>query len=208
MFIKTAKDNKVPLTVYFIVVLIGIIFLSMDHKIPLQISINSYANDYLDRVFLIITKLAEGWGTVPILIYFIIKNWKKAVFIGICYGLTAIIAGLLKNYTFGLNYRPFAIPGLNTLETYHWIKNYDMPIYLSFPSGHTTTAFTFAIVLSLLNKNKWLSIIFISIACLVGLSRTLLSFHFLLDVVAGAIIGGVTSFILFVILKNRFDLSN
>ena len=207
MFIKTAKDNKLTLTVYFIVVFIGIIFLSMNPKIPLQININSYANDHLDRFFLIITKIAEGWGTVPILIYFLIKDWKKALFIGICYLLTAIIAVLLKNYTFGYNHRPFAIPELNTLETYHWIKSYKMPTSLSFPSGHTTTAFTFAIALSLLNKNKWFSIIFIVIASLVGLSRTLLSFHFLLDVVAGAIIGGVTSFILFVILKSRLNLT-
>lgn len=207
MFIKTAKDNKVLLSVYFTVILTGIIFLSISTKIPFQIYINSYANDQLDSFFLIVTKIAEGWGTVPILIYFLIKDWKKALFIGICYGVTAIIAVLLKNYTFGYNHRPFAIPELNTLETYHWIKNYKMPTSLSFPSGHTTTAFTFAIVLSLLNKNKWFSIIFIVIATLVGLSRTILSFHFLIDVVAGTIIGGVTSFILFVILKNRLDLS-
>lgn len=207
MFIKTIKDNKTPLTIYFIVVFIGIIFLSTEQKIPLQIHINSYANDHLDSFFLIITKIAEGWGTVPIILYLLIKDWKKALFICICYGITAIIAVLLKNYTFGYNHRPFGIPELNTLETYHWIKNYKMPTSLSFPSGHTTTAFSFAIVLSLVNKNKWFSIIFIVIASLVGLSRTLLSFHFLLDVVAGAIIGGLTSFILFVILKNRLDLS-
>ena len=207
MFIKTAKDNKIPLTIYFTVVLIGIIVLSMYQKIPLQIHINSYTNDHLDTFFLIITKIAEGWGTVPIILYLLIKDWKKALFICICYGLTAIIAFLLKNYTFGYNHRPFGIPELNTLKTYHWIKNYKMPTSLSFPSGHTTTAFTFAIVVSLLNKNKLFSIIFILIAILVGLSRALLSFHFLLDVVAGAIIGGVTSFIIFVILKIRLDLS-
>jgi membrane-associated phospholipid phosphatase len=208
MFIKTVKENKPLLISYLLVVVIGIIILSLDKKIPLQISINSFANDTLDSVFLIITKLAEGWITVPVLVYFLIKDWKKALFIGICYGVTAIIAALLKNYTFGYNHRPFGIDGLNQLETYHWIKNYKMPRSLSFPSGHTTTAFTFAIVLSLLNKNKWLSITFIVIASLVGLSRTLLSFHFLIDVVAGAIIGGVTSFILFVMLKKRFNIKS
>ena len=207
MFIKSVKENKIPLTIYFIVVAIGIIFLSTGKKIPLQIATNSYATDSFDSIFLVITKLAEGWLTVPILTYFLIKNWKKALFIGICYGLTAIIAGLLKHYTFGYNHRPFAVPSLNTLETYHWIKGYVMPTSLSFPSGHTTTAFSFAIALSLLNKNKWFSIIFILVASLVGLSRTLLSFHFLLDVVAGAFIGGVTSFALYVILKKRLGLN-
>lgn len=205
MFIKTVKDNKIPLVVYSIVLSLGIVFLLKYPKIPLQVNINTYANDDLDVFFLIITKLAEGWITVPVLIYFLIKDWKKALFIGICYGFTAIIAALLKNYTFGYNHRPFAIPYLNTLETYHWIKNYKMPTSLSFPSGHTTTAFTFAMILSLFNKNKWLSIIFIMLASLVGLSRIILSFHFLLDVVGGAIIGGITSFALFVMFKNRFD---
>jgi membrane-associated phospholipid phosphatase len=208
MFIKTVKENKTPLTSYFLVVAIGIIVLSFNQKIPLQINTNTYASNTLDSVFLIITKLAEGWFTVPILIYFLIKDWKKALFIGLCYGITAVIAGVLKNYTFGYNHRPFAIPALNQLETYHWIKDYKMPTSKSFPSGHTTTAFAFAMVISLINKNKWWSIVFIFIASLIGLSRTLLSFHFLLDVVAGAAIGGVTSFILFVILKKRFGLNN
>lgn len=207
MFIKSVKENKIPLTTYFIVVIIGIILLSLDQKIPLQIKTNNLASDSLDSIFLLITKLAEGWVTVPILIYFLIKDWKKALFIGICYAVTAIIAALLKNYTFGYNHRPFATTALNTIETYHWIKDYKMPTSLSFPSGHTTTAFSFAIVLSLLNKNKSWSFIFIFIACLIGFSRTILSFHFLLDVVAGAIIGGITSFILFVILKKRLSLN-
>jgi len=185
-----------------------VLFYHSIKKIPLQISTNQFTSDSLDLFFLFITKLAEGWLTVPILIYFLINDWRKAILIGICYGVTAIIAIIIKNYAFDVNSRPFGVSVLNQLESYHWIKNYKMPTGNSFPSGHTTTAFTFAIILSLLNKNKWLSIPFVLIAGLIGFSRTFLSFHFLIDVVVGSIIGGVTTFSLYVMLNNRFRFKN
>tara|TARA_B100000795_G_C22794207_1_gene438513 strand:+ start:1421 stop:2047 length:627 start_codon:yes stop_codon:yes gene_type:complete len=208
MILKTATENKPLIISYITLLLIGFTFLAFNQKIDLQIKVNQYTSDSLDIIFLFITRLAEAWFTVPILIYFLIKDWKKAIFIGICYGLTALIAIIIKYYAFDINSRPFGFSSLDKFNNYHWIQNYKMPIYNSFPSGHTTTAFTFAFILSLINKNKWLSIPFVLIAGLVGFSRIFLSFHFLIDVVAGAIIGGVTSFLLYVILKKRFCLKN
>ncbi|HEY6915220.1 MAG TPA: phosphatase PAP2 family protein [Paludibacter sp.] len=59
----------------------------------------------------------------------------------------------------------------------------------SFPSGHTTTAFAFFLVLAFYTKKPALHFLYFILAALVGYSRIYLSQHFALDVFAGSIIG-------------------
>lgn len=59
----------------------------------------------------------------------------------------------------------------------------------SFPSGHTTTAFAFFLVLAFYTKKPALHFLYFVLAVLVGYSRIYLSQHFALDVLAGSIIG-------------------
>jgi membrane-associated phospholipid phosphatase len=67
----------------------------------------------------------------------------------------------------------------------------------SFPSGHTTTAFTIAAVCGLLSGKRSLVILFIIVAGLAGLSRIVVGAHWPMDVLAGvfggwlAAIGGI-----------------
>jgi undecaprenyl-diphosphatase len=60
--------------------------------------------------------------------------------------------------------------------------------YASFPSGHATTAFAAALLLSLWYP-RWAGV-FVGLAVLVGLSRMVLGSHFPSDIVAGALLGG------------------
>jgi len=75
----------------------------------------------------------------------------------------------------------------------------------SYPSGHTTGAFTFFVGLYVFyqilykeEQNYLLLVICISLATLVGLSRIILGVHFLSDVIGGALLSGIliTSFII------------
>lgn len=207
MLLQSVNENKKLLVAYALIVLSGFTLVLTNYKFELQVNTNQLASDALDPVFLLITKLAEGWMTVPVLAIFCFINWRKALFLGISYGVTAIIAQVIKLFAFTENQRPYGLGEFRYLKGYHWIKDYGMPTGGSFPSGHTTTAFCFAIGLSLLIKNKNYSFLFLLIASLVGFSRTILSFHFASDVVGGAFLGGVTTFGLYVILRKPLKLN-
>ncbi len=61
------------------------------------------------------------------------------------------------------------------------------PDQFSFPSGHTITAFSVAVSLSMFYPTLAVGLLFCALS--VGASRILLGMHFLSDVLAGALIG-------------------
>jgi hypothetical protein len=65
------------------------------------------------------------------------------------------------------------------------------PAYMSrsFPSGHTTTAFILAGVLSLYFRRRWVTVASVVIAGVVGISRMAVGVHWPLDVTTGAALG-------------------
>jgi membrane-associated phospholipid phosphatase len=65
----------------------------------------------------------------------------------------------------------------------------------SFPSGHTSTAFTLALLLALIINKKWAAIFFPLVAFFVGYSRVYLAQHFVTDVLAGMIVGIISSYL-------------
>jgi membrane-associated phospholipid phosphatase len=82
--------------------------------------------------------------------------------------------------------------GLNTLNLVPGYENY---LYNSFPSGHTTSAFTTFFCLALIIENKYIKFIMFGMALTIGFSRVYLSQHFLNDVYAGSLIGVITSIV-------------
>jgi membrane-associated phospholipid phosphatase len=74
---------------------------------------------------------------------------------------------------------------------------------LSFPSGHTTTAFATAILLSAFLPKRWqpLPVIW---AGIVGIARIYYGEHNALDVVAGAALGTLFATLLWFVFLNRF----
>ena len=72
------------------------------------------------------------------------------------------------------------------------------PDQFSFPSGHTMTAFSIALVVSYFYPNLEWPMYFLAVS--IGLSRIVLGMHFLSDVLAGAVLGsalGIASLVTF-----------
>jgi len=72
------------------------------------------------------------------------------------------------------------------IEPHCWAKVLP-PDQFSFPSGHTMTAFSIAMVVSYFYPNLEWPLYFLAIS--IGFSRIVLGMHFLSDVLAGAILG-------------------
>lgn len=202
---KFIKSNKGALLIFVLFLIIGISTVKTYPKLELQIAINQFFHPVGNFIFAFFTRLAEPWFTVPLLIFLLVKNWRKAIYIGSVYAISALIAQWIKLGIFHGLPRPLGTIELKENPLYQW-SSLDLPQINTFPSGHTTTGFCIFMGLALLSKNKKLGIPFMVIACLIGCSRTYLSYHFFIDVVAGGLIGGFTSIIFYLALKKPLKL--
>lgn len=77
----------------------------------------------------------------------------------------------------------------------------DCPASYSFPSGHAAVIFAFAIVTTLMAKNKIISALVIVLAFLVSLSRVFLNYHTFPDIGFGAVVGLAIGFLFYLAYK-------
>jgi membrane-associated phospholipid phosphatase len=184
------KNNRViffSLIAFFFSSALAIFF---NEKSNLHLFFNGFVNESLNTFFLNVTYLGDGWIIIGFLLISLFINLRFFVTAGLSYAISSGITQLLKNYFFKAELRP---------RTYFEQFFPDHPLHLlkgieifgenSFPSGHTTAAFSFFVCLSFALHNDWLKFSCFLLALIVGLSRVYLSQHFFSDVVAGALIG-------------------
>lgn len=124
---------------------------------------------------------------IAIILFLIIFEGKKhhrfVISFIVTVALTLILVnGVIKNIV--QRPRPFFT---NILHSSYSILYSVCPKDFSFPSGHASTAFAAATVITFYDKKrKWF---YYSIAGLISLSRIYLGCHYFLDVVSGGLIG-------------------
>lgn len=161
--------------------------------------LNSLHNPIADFLFYYVTYLGDGWFAVVLsLVLFVIpKTRKLAILIFVAYAVSGLLAQLVKNLVDAP--RPSVY---FTLEQYHkFVAGVDLAGANSFPSGHTTTAFSLATVLACYTQNKKVQIIYLALALAAGYSRIYLGQHFLTDVLVGTIFGAAASILVLVIAE-------
>ncbi len=189
------------LTFYTIFLILGLIplFFQIDNSFSLWV--NSNHSEQMDYFFKYITFLGDGifYGIILIPLLFVMVRWS---IIGLLsYSLTGIVAQILK-HIFELP-RPkhvFSSLDLNFVEGVVLYSNF------SFPSGHTTSAFSLFLLLTFIIPVRWIGVIFFILALLVGFSRIYLMQHFYSDVYVGSILGVLfTIIILYIFHKIKPD---
>lgn len=90
---------------------------------------------------------------------------------------------------------------------YEWpaVVDYMKSKSLSFPSGHTSSAFTFAMAITMVLRKKSVSIPAFIFAFLMGLSRIYVGVHYPTDVIVGAVVGIIYALIGYVIFAKLYD---
>lgn len=110
------------------------------------------------------------------------------------YNTVQTASGLLL--TFGLTYGiKYAVNRPRPYITYSYINPYTRDTDPSFPSGHTSIAFSTATALSLEYKRWYVVVPSFLWAGAVGYSRLYLGMHYPTDVIAGAVLGAGSSWL-------------
>lgn len=161
--------------------------------------LNSWHYPFLDTFFMYVTFLGDGLF-VPIL--FILLLLCKRHLLGIQLLVSFLASGLLAQACKHIFQAPRPKACIDLTVYNNFIEGVTHSGWNSFPSGHTTTVFAIATILALHCKKKSILIGYLLIAILVGYSRIYLGHHFPEDVLAGASLGLITSYITFHFLKN------
>ena len=149
--------------------------------------INGIHNNFGDFFFKYITHLGDGIIFPVLIIVTLFLKFKWSLYFFTASLLTLLFMYLTKQLLF--NGMPRPITFFENLENLYLINGVKVHKSNSFPSGHTTTAFTIFTLLILISKNNYLKFTFALLAIIAGFSRIYLSQHFLIDVLAGAILG-------------------
>jgi membrane-associated phospholipid phosphatase len=183
-----------------VLALVVAVFLMIYGKANSFLVINKYNNPQFDYVFRSWTYLGDGIIWVPLFAYVLL--FRRDYFVAVVTALiiSTILTHFLKRIVYPNEFRPIVVLG----EKVRVIQGYYMNREHSFPSGHTTTAFTLALLLAaIVRKNFWVYF-FPLIAFFVGYSRVYLAQHFVGDVLAGICVGTVSAY-LSLLIHHQFE---
>lgn len=162
----------------------------------------SVLGPFFDWFFTAITHLGDA-GIFFILLSIALIVPKKTRKIGIAMMIGIIIGSLITNFMLKtLIARPRPYVDESSIFYQWWLDvGFGPAREFSFPSGHTTVAFSSLSVLVFMAKKRW-SIPAIMLASIVGFSRNYIFVHYPSDVIGGIIVGLFSAFIAYLIVKK------
>lgn len=175
------------------VIAIALIILSFSiGKQAFFLLLNTNAGKFFDQFFRFCTYGGEEWAWIALLLItlFILKRKDAIVLLIGAVIFSTIIAQGFKNFIFAGEPRP--IKAIADTQLIHTVRGVYVSTINSFPSGHTSSAFSIYLTLCLLINKKWWLPAGLVLAMLVAYSRIYLAQHFPLDI-AGGIINAIIS---------------
>lgn len=147
--------------------------------------INAHHTPLCDTFFIWYSYLGRGWVLVPVFLYLLLRSRALIAPFLLAIAIETLLVILMKD--FFDQPRPATVFGKGQVHLL-------IPLYQqSFPSGDTAMAWAIAGILQY--RQRWhVKTLCLLYALLIGYERIYVGVHFPLDVVAGALIGGVTAF--------------
>lgn len=189
--ISIVKKTWLLWVLYVLILVPAFFLLDQYSKTKILLWVNGHHSPFLDQFFKYFTHLGDGLFYIALIIFLFWwkrrEGWKALV----AYALTSLVAQVMKNYFFEDALRPRAV--INDDSKLHFIDGVEIYFLSSFPSGHTTSAFSIALLVSWLFPTRLNMVLLFLYAVGVAYSRLYLGQHFLSDVTAGSMIGmGIT----------------
>ncbi len=157
----------------------------MESLFPIEINFTLFfqaLGDWLRTPFLMITSL----GNEEFYILFMpLFYWCLSPIMGIRAGVMLIISGGIKDFLKVIIHtpRPYWVDSR--------VKAYSTETSFGMPSGHSQDAASIWGAIAVSQKRRWVTWIAMLLILLIGLSRIYLGVHFLHDVLAGWLVGGL-----------------
>ncbi len=163
-----------------------------DHRVMHRVN-NWSAPRWIRFWMLSATRMGDGWLWYSLGVLLLAFGGTRGYAAFAAAGCAAIFGILVFKGLKRLSHRPRPCQ----YQTHCWAKVLP-PDQFSFPSGHTMTAFSIALVISYFYPGLEWPLYFLAVS--IGLSRVILGMHFLSDVLAGAVLGsamGIASIVTF-----------
>jgi membrane-associated phospholipid phosphatase len=150
--------------------------------------LNADLGNTADIFFKLWTNVGDGIVWVIVAILFYIYRRKQFPMLIAAVLVSTLISQGIKN----LAPEPRPSVAITESSLIHSVQGVELHTSYSFPSGHTTTAFTIFLIACLLIRNKWVVPVGFMCALLVAYSRVYLAQHFPLDLGGGMIAAVIT----------------
>ena len=172
-----------------------LLFSYLGGKDELFLLLNGDLGKIADYFFAAFTYAGDGILWVPVGLYFIFykRRWLPLVLSAILFSTLFVQVG--KKIIYPNEARPTAAIEATGTNPIHTVKDVTVHTSNSFPSGHTTTAFSLFLLGTLVIPYRYFWIPGIVMAILAGYSRVYLAQHFPLDVGAGIFCAAISIWI-------------
>lgn len=198
---ELVKSKSVIFSLLFLYLVAGFILLLVFPKGDFELLVNSGHHPFMDTFFYYITHFGDGL----ILVFIILLTGFRKLYYGflvlLSFLISTVIVQSLKRSIFSEYPRPSKF--FDSLIDLHVVEGLELHSYYSFPSGHSSGAFSVFFMLALLVKNKTLAIFFFIMAFVTAFSRVYLLQHFLIDIYVGGLMGAITAILVFYYIENK-----
>jgi len=204
--LKNLKKQSFFFLIYAAFLLILVVILSIFSKTDATLWANQFWSPFQDVLYKYMTYLGDFGMATLVVLALLFWKFKYAVIAILSFAASAGITQFLKKIIFADVKRPTHhkdLWGLYRSKELHVVEGVQQMSDYSFPSGHTTSAFSIFCLIALLSKNKWIGFVCIVFAILIAYSRVYLCQHFYEDIFVGAIIGGMGSLLIYSFLENK-----
>ncbi len=197
------KSVRTFVSVVIVLALAPFVAVLLNGHLELHAAINRLTMPALDPWFKYGTHLADGLIPTAFGLVFLFVRWRWFLLVAVSVLGSSILAQLLKHTLFSAIDRPSTfVAGMPDLRL---VPGVEMLQHNSFPSGHSTCAFSMCCAAAVLIGRPAVAAALAVLAGLLAFTRVYLSQHFTEDVLCGAMLGtGTGWFAYWWLYKSRF----
>ncbi|MFW5767641.1 MAG: phosphatase PAP2 family protein [Bacteroidota bacterium] len=180
------------LTAGMFILLAKLIVLLFTEKESFHLGIDAQHSAPGDVLFFYLTWLGDGLFALVVILIAAFFRFRYAVFTALAFLSSGLLVQVLKHLAFSGAMRPVKYFSEQSIHL-NLVDGVDYHSFLSFPSGHSASAWAVFTALALISNKKSLQFILLLMAALTAFSRVYLSQHFLMDTFAGGMIGFIAA---------------